>query len=59
MTTRYRRGSTKPLSFFGIKFKTPAARLAQAKPVDENAPHGDTNLPEREPNENASDVERD
>ncbi len=60
--TRHRRGSTKPLSFYGIKFKTPAATVARAKPLDENARQEESNSPkriaDRKPNEDAPDTKR-
>jgi len=45
--TRPRRGSTKPLSFFGIKFKRHAADVAPAKSSNESTQHDGHDAPER------------
>jgi len=45
--TRSRRGSTKPLSFFGIKFKTYTADSAPAKSLNESTQYEENNSPER------------
>jgi len=37
MTTRRQRGSVRPLSFYGIKFRLPALASAPAKPISEKA----------------------
>ncbi|HLW48570.1 MAG TPA: hypothetical protein VKW09_12465 [bacterium] len=44
MTTRRERRSTKPLSFYGIKFKMSAAATAPAKPLSESAQQEKENL---------------
>jgi hypothetical protein len=66
MTTRRQRGSTKPLSFYGIKFKLSAAAIAPAKPLSESTQQQANDPPDRithsEPSEsigkNTPDTER-
>lgn len=41
MTPRRQRGSIKPLSFYGVKFKLPAVVAAPVKPVRESAQRSD------------------
>ena len=47
MATRHQRGSIKPLSFYGVKFRLPAPVTAPAKPLSESAVRGDRAAPDR------------
>ena len=47
VTARRQRGSIKPLSFYGVKFKLPAVVAVPAKPLSEGAPRGDRTAPDR------------
>jgi|GEM_PF-3561713 len=48
MTARRQRGSIKPLSFYGIKFKLPAlARIVPAAPLSNVVQHGERTAPDR------------
>jgi hypothetical protein len=66
MTTRRQRRSTRPLSFYGIKFKISPAAIAPAKPLSESAQQEESQPPDRithsEPSEsigkNTPDTER-
>lgn len=46
VTTRHQRRSTKPLSFYGIKFKMSAA-MVPAKPASESIKHAATHPPDK------------
>jgi hypothetical protein len=45
MTTWRQRRATKPLSFYGIKFKLSAAAIAPAKPLSESAQEEKSHTP--------------
>lgn len=48
MTARRQRGSVKPLSFYGIKFKLPAlATIAPATPLNNVVQRGERIAPDR------------